>query len=363
MFPAFQSSHSIIIGELSIEPSTLMGNIICSCISLVSCIAMIILFIKKPRIRSLIHSIVICIAISESIVNIGHLFSIALLIQTNTNNSYTNSILCDIQSVLIVYGEITTMVFFTIMTYCIYVYIIKQNSNLHLIKRKIIALGIIVSTVIAVIIMALYLTYIKIIPYEPPIRRDVYMKWCWIKNNDHNLFLYIYLGLQLLMMLYIVITVSFVYYSITVNESEMDTRKTRNNVRQTSRKLVAYPIVGAFGWVFTFVSSIFLSFNKEKFPFSVNNSLTRLKFQFLAVDGMYMCLKGFFIALLFFSSDKIQLEMKKILEVIKRLIQKIHQGQVNDYNASVVSSDNKENFQEQINSNFTYTQSLFNKSN
>ena len=363
MFPLSQSSsHSIVIGELSIEPSTLMGNIICSCISLVSCIAMIILFIKKPRIRSLIHSIVICIAISESIVNIGHLFSIALLTQTNPT-TYTNSILCDIQSVLIVYGEITTMVFFTIMTYCIYVYIIKQNSNLHLIKRKIISLGITVSTVIAVIIMVLYLAYINIIPHDPPIQRDVYMKWCWIKNNEHNLFLYIYLGLQLVMMLYIVITVSFVYYSITVSESEIDSRKRRNNVRQTSRKLVAYPIVGAFGWIFTFVSSIFLSFDKEKFPFSMNNSLIRLKFQFLAVDGMYMCLKGFFIALLFFSSDKIQLEMKKILQVIKGLIQKIHQGQVNDYNASVVSSDNKENFQEQINSNFTYTQSLFNKSN
>ena len=360
MFPLFQS-HSITI-DFSIEPSILMGNIICSFISLVSCIAMIILFIKKPRIRSLIHTIVICIAISESIINIGHLFSIVLLIQTNVD-LYIDSVLCDIQSVLIVYGETATMVFFTIMAYCIYVYIIQQHSSLHLRKKKIILLGIIVSSVITLIIMTLYLLHIKVIaPNKTPIQRDVYMKWCWIKNNDHNLFLYIYLGLHLLMMLYILIIVSFVYYSITVRVNEMDTRKRKNNLKQTSRKLVAYPIIGAFGWVFTFVTNI-LPFNNSNFASSGNNSLTRLKFQFLAVDGMYMCLKGFFIALLFFSSDKIKTEMQKIFGMVKRLIQKIHQGQVNDFNTSMVSSEKKEGIREQISSNFTYNQTLFNHSN
>ena len=150
MLPSFQS----VADDFSIEPNILMGNIVCSFISLVSCLSMIILFIKKPRIRSLIHTIVICIAISESLVNIGHLFSIALLTQADTE-SYAQSILCDIQSVLIVYGEITTMIFFTIMAYCIYVYIIQQNSSLHLRKKKMIIIGIIVSTGITVVIMTL----------------------------------------------------------------------------------------------------------------------------------------------------------------------------------------------------------------
>ena len=76
---------------------------------------MIIRFIIKPHYAFINSYYVICVFISELIINIGHLFSIALHIQTNVN-SYTNSILCDIQSVLIVYGEIITMVVFTIIT-------------------------------------------------------------------------------------------------------------------------------------------------------------------------------------------------------------------------------------------------------
>lgn len=321
---------------------------------------MIILFIKKPRIRSLIHTIVICIAISESLVNIGHLFSIALLTQADTE-SYAQSILCDIQSVLIVYGEITTMIFFTIMAYCIYVYIIQQNSSLHLRKKKMIIIGIIVSTGITVVIMTLYLLYIKVIHDDAPTQRDVYMKWCWIKNNQHNVFLYIGLGLHLLLTLYILITVSVVYYSISAKVNEMDAGVRMSTLKQTARKLVAYPIIGASGWIITCVSNV-LPFDKDNFA-SGNNSLTRLKFQFFAVDGMYMCLKGFFIALLFFSSDKIKLEIQKIFEVIKSLIQKIHQGQVNDFNTTIAQSEKQEEIQEQIHNNFTSSQTLFNNTN
>ena len=122
---------------------------------------------------------------------------------------------------------------------------------------------------ITLIIMILYLLYIKVIKHnDTSIQRDVYMKWCWIKNNiDHNLFLYIYLGLQLLMMLYIVITVCFIYYSISVKANEMDIRKRRNNLKLTSMKLVAYPIIDTSGWIFTLVSNV-LPVDKDKFESS-----------------------------------------------------------------------------------------------
>lgn len=311
-----------ITDDFIISSNILVGNLVCSCLSILSCIAVLALYIYKRKIRSLIHSLIICIAVSEIITNVGHLISIRLF--SEHKSSFPDSIYCNIQSILTFFGDTTTMIFLGFITYCVYQYIIKQNSILYLKKRIFILVGFILSSIITIIIMIFFFN-------ASNKERDLYMTWCWIKNKDvkHNKVLYIVFAYNAVLIIFIWIIIVYVYCYITQKARELGGENHQRNLNHLAKKLLSYPIIGTVGWVFTLLTSFF--------PFEIHdsgdskytlNSFARFKFQILAIDGMYMSLRGFFISLLFFSGDKVKKEITDILSVLEKLLNKIHQGLV-----------------------------------
>ena len=324
--------------DFTINPYILIGNILCSMLSLISCVSMVLLYYKKKKIRSLIHSLIICIACSEIVANIGHIMSIELVYKKDSQ--YAESTLCTVQSILIFFGDTTTMIFLVIITTCIYQYIIKQNSMLYLQKWKLIILGLVISIVFTLVIMSIYLK-------EHTKDRDIYMTWCWIKNKQDNTIFITVLVINIILVLGIMILILIVYCYVKRKARELGGEEHQKSLLHLAKKLMSYPIIGACGWVLTLITWN-MPFENDNFQAHAN---LRTRFEFLAVEGMYMSLRGFFISLLFFSGDKVKKELYSVFSIIGKLLQKVHQGLMAEYHITSDSRSKISSYQEQINQN------------
>ena len=329
--------------DFTINPIILIGNILCSVLSLISCVSMVLLYYKKKKIRSLIHSLIICIACSEIVANIGHIMSVELVYKKD--NEYVKTTHCTVQSILIFFGDTTTMIFLVIITACIYQYIIKQNSILYLQKWKLIILGLVISIVFTLVIMSIYLNG------DHSDERDIYMTWCWIKNKEHNTIFITVLVINVILVLGIMILILIVYCYVKRKARELGGEEHQKSLLHLAKKLMSYPIIGACGWALTLITWLMPFENEnDKNNFKTHANL-RTRFEFLAVEGMYMSLRGFFISLLFFSGDKVKKELYKVFSIIGKLLQKIHQGLIDEYHITSDSRSKISRYQEQINQN------------
>ena len=327
--------------DFTINPYILIGNILCSVLSLISCVSMVLLYYKKKKIRSLIHSLIICIACSEIVANIGHIMSIELVYIKD--NEYVKTTYCTVQSILIFFGDTTTMIFLVIITACIYQYIIKQNSMLYLQKWKLIILGLVISIVFTLVIMSIYLND------EHTVDRDIYMTWCWIKNKQHNAIFITVLVINVFLVLGIMILILIVYCYVKRKARELGGEEHQKSLLHLAKKLMSYPIIGACGWALTLITWE-MPFRNDDNNLQTHPNL-RTRFEFLAVEGMYMSLRGFFISLLFFSGDKVKKELYSVFSIIGKLLQKVHQGLMAEYHITSDSRSKISSYQEQINQN------------
>ena len=325
--------------DFTINPYILIGNILCSILSLISCVSMVLLYYKKKKIRSLIHSLIICIACSEIIANIGHIMSFGLVYQKDSE--YVKSKLCTVQSVFIFFGDSTTMIFLIIITVCIYQYIIKQNSIMYLQKWKLIILGMIISIIFTLVIMIIYLNG------DSNREKDIYMTWCGIKDKElTGIFITVFVINGVCVAgIFTLILIVFCY--VKRKARELGGEEHQKSLIHLAKKLMSYPIIGACGWGLTLIT-LFLPFDNENIA---KDAYLRTRFEVLAIEGLYMSLRGFFISLLFFSGDKVKKELYNVFSIIGKILQKIHQGLIDEYHITSDSRTQLTKYQEQINQN------------
>ena len=308
-----------------LSPNIMIGNIICSFLSLFGCIFIICFFICVKQIRSLIHSLIFCIAISETINSIAHLFSI---------NGYTHQDtafgdgLCITQTTLILLTDTSTMIFLCIICYCIVSLIIYNNKKLFMKKKIFYLLGTIIPAIFSGIILSLFYIFVINKEYKNEneqytIHQDLYLSWCWLKVKskirgsfkEKNPFCLKYdfpviitLVVYWLMILFIVYSIVKVILFIKKKQKISGGTALYIKIQNVISQLYNYPLVGCLCWLFTTLTVLFPFYSQEKSVREIRGNYIfkdRISFLFLSMNGIFSSLRGFFIFIIFISGEKV----------------------------------------------------------
>lgn len=307
-----------------LSPNIMIGNIICSFLSLFGCIFIICFFICVKQIRSLIHSLIFCIAISETINSIAHLFSI---------NGYRNQdkefgdTLCVIQTTLILLTDTSTMIFLCIICYCIVSLIIYNNKKLFMKKKIFYLLGTIIPAIFSGIILSLFYAFVNNKEYEEydkySIRQDLYLSWCWLKVKStlkdstkegdpfclkYDFPVIITLVVYWLMIIFIIYSIVKVILFIKKKQKISGGTALYIKIQNVISQLYNYPLVGCLCWLFTTLTILFPFYSKETTVRDIRGNYVfkdRISFLFLSMNGIFSSLKGFFIFIIFISGEKV----------------------------------------------------------
>lgn len=307
-----------------LSPNIMIGNIICSFLSLFGSIFIIVFFIIIKQIRSLIHSLIFCIAISETINSIAHLLSIVAYRTEDSNLLTQYNYVCYIQTTLIHLTDTSTMVFLCIICYCIVSLIIYNNKKLFLKKQLFYLLGTIIPVCFSGIILTLFYTFVsnKILG-NTSIKQDLYLSWCWLKvkkvmNNNkephepsclsEDYPVIITLVVYWLMIAFIVFSIVKVIIFIKKKQNISGGTALYIKIQNVISQLYNYPLVGCLCWLFTTLTVVFPFYSKEKSVTEERGNYglgERIQFLFLSMNGIFTSLRGFFIFIIFISGEKV----------------------------------------------------------
>lgn len=294
--------------SVKIYPSIIFGNCLCSFLSLLGCVTIFVTFVKIKILRSLIYRLIFIISIAEILNSISHFLSM----ESDKNKKFNENSLCYIQSVVITFTDTITMTFLTIISYTIYSIIVK-NDHKVLQKRKFFYLAGVILSVLSTT-LALFFFFKK-----SSGKAAFHFSWCWIKSGleskDEYHVPFIILGSFYLLLMILNSFMIFRVIWFIQNDGASRMGPSFSKIRETTRKIINYLIVGSAWFIFCVLSYFFPIFpEKQVAPEEI--WVERVKFILLAFNGMFSSIRGFFIFLVFISSDK-------VLEIFSRNLEEI----------------------------------------
>ena len=153
-------------------------NVLLSILSLFGSLTIILLFFCKRNLRSFVFTLVLFLSISELFNSIANVMSINKLLPKE------NRLLCDIQSVIITYTDMCSLIWMCIISYTIRDLMINNNQNFS--KRKIIFIlfGFFVPIVFTILQAVIYFTQ-----RDDESEKSIQIIsdcWCWIYDMETN---------------------------------------------------------------------------------------------------------------------------------------------------------------------------------
>jgi hypothetical protein len=119
----------------SIQNSIIKSNSILGFFSFLSNLLTIFIFIKRPLIRDYIFKLAFFLSLSELLNNIAYFLSLYYLINPNIYEN-KNTIICDIQTIIITYCECCSLLWIFMICYGIYDLFVNRNPKYDKNKTK-----------------------------------------------------------------------------------------------------------------------------------------------------------------------------------------------------------------------------------
>lgn len=124
-----------------IQKSILISNSTLGCVSLISCLIVVLLFIFRPYLRDSLFKLIFLLSIAEIINLISYFLSLNFL---DDMNKMSGSCLCSVQHFLATYGNLSSLIWTLII--CIYLYqlFLNKNRNFNVDKKIYLVIGYII---------------------------------------------------------------------------------------------------------------------------------------------------------------------------------------------------------------------------
>lgn len=194
---------------------------ICNCLSLLSSISIILIYIFYKSLRTFSFQLIVCMSISDIIRAVGF--------ELSPNNDIT----CKVQGILTNFGGLSSIIWSSIIAYSMYAVIVLENINI----RKYRFYFVIAAYLVPMILTLLPLSTNSVGPAEG---------WCWFKNDEYE---YIWRIGSFYALLIIAISFNcFCYYKVIkdVNDDLDMLKESSHEVSTKSsflKRLNYYPVV------------------------------------------------------------------------------------------------------------------------
>jgi hypothetical protein len=281
-------------------------NVILSFFSLIGSSTIIILFFCRKNLRSLVFTLVFYLAISELLNSIANIMSINKLVPPE------NNLVCEIQSVILNYTDICTLIWMCIISYTIFN--MMTNLNLDFAGKKTIFL------ILGFLLPVLFNTYQAIIFFqgqdgrekpEPEIIPDC---WCWIIDMSSNkttvIIIYSFYWL-LIFSNFILIFRVISYLKSNCDYEDPNSRK----IRKMINKLYLYPILSGVCFLFATIHRAYQLYYIRNDDYVKTPGDYRWEIIFYLFHGIFNSIRGFIFFIIYGCNSKVLKEMRGMLRL------------------------------------------------
>lgn len=272
------------------------GGLEFSIVSLVCCIAILLLIFFNKILRSLTYNFLICIFISEIIGNIGHIYEYIVNVDENEQKNY-NGWYRKGHFFLIPFSDLSTMLLFCFFSYCSIEVIKKRNSNIKTKEKMFFLISFLTAGIYSIIflILASYLDSLKFGDGDD-------ISFYFFKKNFLR---FIHISIIIVMTLYI----SYNTFVVTqfMKEKQQTDRVNAWKLAKLIKVLFRFPLICFLYWIFYLLSLISEDID--------NNFNYKITFIFRLFSVSFFNLRGLLIFLNTIKTNKVEVLIQRIIEI------------------------------------------------
>jgi hypothetical protein len=280
--------------------SLIKTNLILATCSLLASLTIILLYIFNKNLRSFVFSLVFFLSLSELINSIGNLMSFNKIV------SEPSEFICNVQSVLITFTDICSLIWMCIISYTIHKIMTHQNKIIN--KRKVfIIIGFAFPLIYTIVQATVFFVSERI-----EIKMVVPDLWCWIYDiGDHSgVVITVYITYWILVIFnFIFICKAISHLKGNIIPDDEDNRK----IRKMINKLYLYPIVSGLCFSFATVHRVYQIFYILNDKYVKSNESYRLEIILYLFHGIFMNIRGVLFFVIYGCDLKVRKEFKKIV--------------------------------------------------
>lgn len=288
----------------------IISNIIISFFSVIVSIITILLYSTTKSLQTFHLSMMFGIAISEVVNGIGHIMSFIFIGVTQGDIKDVDiGFPCNLQRFLLIFPDLSTMLFLVFLSYGIYDLIINNSKELENKIKLFVLLGVLIPLGITIVIsIILYCMNQESFDIKDGYKVMMLKRQCWTERSSTiSIILYVvYFVLNGIVLFFIIKVILFM-------KKEMSNSPKMIGIKN---KLYDYPIVGSLCFVFV----VFYRAHEICFPGAIfiqrHELALRLYCLLVRLHGTFLSLRGVLLFIIFISEKKVILRVREIIEKV-----------------------------------------------